>query len=287
MVICSERCGIFAAYDWGQQKGTNVSALSTAEKEFAGKVAIVVGGSSGIGFHAALLLAQRGADVTILADRGVEDAIAHAASRGVQLAGVTADASSSPMMKQAIDHIVGERNGLHIAVHTACIHPYGNAGDTAEEVWDRVMAVNLKSVFLLAHHALPSMIRQRDGAIVNVSSIQGTGCQRDVSAYSTSKAAILGFTRTLAVDYSSFGIRANAVSPGSIRTPLLDLAAHKFASGQNKEEVFASWGSGIPAGRIGEPEEVAEVIAFAASPRASYCSGSDFVVDGALRIKLN
>ncbi|AIV73891.1 short chain dehydrogenase family protein (plasmid) [Burkholderia pseudomallei] len=264
-----------------------MNALSAAEREFEGKVAIVVGGSSGIGFHAAVLLAQRGAHVMILADRGVDDAIELAAGRGVQLRGVTGDAASSALMKQVIDRLAQERNGLHIVVHTAAIHPYGNAGDTPEEVWDRVMAVNLKSVFLLAHHALPHMIRQRDGAIVNVSSIQGSGCQRDVSAYSTSKAAILGFTRTLAVDYSSMGVRANSVSPGSIRTPLLDLAADKFGAGQSKEEVFKSWGGVIPAGRIGEPEEVAEVIAFAASPRASYCSGSDFVVDGALRIKLN
>ncbi|NTY41065.1 MULTISPECIES: SDR family NAD(P)-dependent oxidoreductase [Burkholderia cepacia complex] len=264
-----------------------MNTVSVAEQEFAGRVAIVVGGSSGIGFHAALLLAQRGADVTIFADRGVDEAVASAASRHVRLEGVTGDASSSAVMKRAIDRIATERGGLHIAVHTACIHPYGNAGDTSEEVWDRVMAVNLKSAFLLAHHSLPHMLRQRDGAIVNVSSIQGSGCQRDVSAYSTSKAALLGFTRTLAVDYSSMGIRANSVSPGSIRTPLLDVAVDKFAPGQNKEQVFANWGEGVPAGRIGEPEEVAEVIAFAASSRASYCSGSEFVVDGALRIKLN
>lgn len=259
---------------------------SAAGKEFEGKVALVVGGSSGIGFHAALLLAQRGAQVTILADRDVDDAIALAAGCGIELSGVTGDAASSTLVKSAVDCLADKRGGLHITVHTAAIHPYGNAGHTSEEVWDRVMAVNLKSVYLLAHHALPHMIRQRDGAIVNVSSIQGTGCQSDVSAYSTSKAAILGFTRTLAVDYSSMGIRANSVSPGSIRTPLLDLAAEKFGAGQSKEDVFANWGSGIPAGRIGKPEEVAEVIAFAASPRASYCSGSDFVVDGGLRIKL-
>ncbi|MDN7671062.1 SDR family oxidoreductase [Burkholderia oklahomensis] len=263
-----------------------MNTSSAGGEEFEGKIALVVGGSSGIGFHAAILLAQRGAQVTILADRGVDDAIARAAGRGVELSGVTGEASSSALMKSVIDRLADEQGGLHITVHTAAIHPYGNAGQTPEEVWDRVLAVNLKSVYLLAHHALPHMIRQRDGAIVNVSSVQGTGCQADVSAYSTSKAAILGFTRTLAVDYSSMGIRANSVSPGSIRTPLLDLAAEKFGAGQSKEDVFAGWGRAIPAGRIGEPEEVAEVIAFAASPRASYCSGSDFVVDGGLRIKL-
>jgi meso-butanediol dehydrogenase/(S,S)-butanediol dehydrogenase/diacetyl reductase len=148
------------------------------------------------------------------------------------------------------------------------------------------MAVNLKSVYLLAHHALPHMLRQREGAIINVSSVQGTACQRDVSAYATSKAAILGFTRTLAVDYSDKGIRANAVSPGSIRTPMLDLSVVKFGNGRSKEEVFAGWGQGVPAKRVGDPHEVAEVIAFAASARASYCSGSEFVVDGGLSVQL-
>lgn len=256
------------------------------EKELQGKVALVVGGSSGIGYHTAVLLAQRGCRVAILADRGVSEAVASAAQQGVELLGITGDASLSSAVKNAVEHAMQALGGLHIAVHTAAIHPYGNAGDTSEETWDRVMAVNVKSVFLLAHHALPQMLKQGEGAIVNVSSVQGTACQRDVSAYATSKAAILGFTRTLAIDYSGRGIRANAVSPGPIRTPLLDLSVAKFGNGQPAEEVFANWGKGVPVGRIGEPNEVAEVIAFAASPRASYCSGSEFVVDGGTLVRL-
>ncbi len=263
-----------------------MNASHAPEPELQGKVALVVGGSSGIGFHAAVLLAQRGARVAVLADRGVEQAVASAAARGVEIKGITGDASVASVVKHAVDQTVHALGGLHIVVHTAAIHPYGNAGDTSEETWDRVMAVNLKSVFLLAHHALPHMVAQRSGAIINVSSVQGTACQRDVCAYATTKAAILGFTRTLAIDYSGLGIRANAVSPGSIRTPLLDLSVAKFGNGRPAEDVFAEWGRGLPAGRIGEAEEVAEVIAFAASPRASYCSGSEFVVDGGLLSQL-
>ena len=255
-------------------------------QELAGKVALVVGGSSGIGLHAAVLLAQRGARVAILADRGVDEAVAFAAEHGVQLLGISGDAATGSVVKAAVEQTIATLGGLHITVHTVAIHPYGSATETSEQTWDRVMAVNLKSVFLLAHHAVPHMVAQRDGAIVNVSSVQGTACQHDVAAYATSKAAILGFTRTLANDYAASGIRANTVSPGSIRTPLLDLSFEKFGAGASKEQVFAQWGEGIPIGRIGEPNEVAEMIAFAASPRASYCTGSEFVVDGGLLVQL-
>lgn len=255
-------------------------------EELKNKVALIVGGSSGIGFHTAVLLSLRGARVAVLADKGVAAAVAQGAASGVELMGITGDAANSSVIKDAVAQTADLLGGLHTVVHTAAIHPYGNAGDTSEETWDRVMAVNLKSVFLLAHHALPFMIKQREGAIINVSSVQGSACQRDVCAYATSKAAILGFTRTLAIDYANLGIRANAVSPGSIRTPLLDLSAAKFGQGQPKEKLFELWGQNVPAGRIGEPGEVAEVIAFLASSRASYCSGSEFVVDGGLLSKL-
>lgn len=259
---------------------------ASAARELCGKVALVVGGSSGIGLHAAVLLAQRGARVAILADRGIEQAVAFAADNGVELLGITGDASAGTVVKAAVEQTVASLGGLHITVHTVAIHPYGSATATSEETWDRVMAVNLKSVFLLAHHAVPHMVAAGGGAIVNVSSVQATACQHDVAAYATSKAAILGFTRTLANDYAAAGIRANSVSPGSIRTPLLDLSFEKFGAGLSKEQVFENWGKGIPVGRIGEPSEVAEMIAFAASPRASYCTGSEFVVDGGLLVQL-
>jgi meso-butanediol dehydrogenase / (S,S)-butanediol dehydrogenase / diacetyl reductase len=255
-------------------------------QELAGSVALVVGGSSGIGWHSAVLLARRGARVAILADRDVQAAVDKAAAAGVELFGITGDASVFAVMKDAVDQVVARWGSVTIAVNSVAFHPYANAGDTTEAIWDRVMAVNLKSVFSMAHHVIPHMLASGGGAIVNVSSVQGSACQRDVSAYATSKAAILGFTRTLAVDYTARGIRSNSVSPGSIRTPLLDLSVAKFGGGRPAEEVFAEWGQGVPAGRIGEADEVAQLIAFLAGPQASYCSGSEFVVDGGMTVKL-
>ena len=261
-------------------------AAILSDRELEGQVALVVGGSSGIGWHSAVLLARRGARVAILADREVAPAVARAAESGVELMGITGDASVYATMQDAVACTIRQLGGLNITVNSVAVHPYANAGDTAEATWDRVMAVNLKSVFLTAHHTIPHMLAQRSGAIINVSSVQGTACQPDVSAYATSKAAILGFTRTLAVDYTGRGIRSNSVSPGAIRTPLLDLSVAKFGNGRSAEECFADWGKGIPVGRIGEANEVAEVIAFLAGPRASYVSGSEFVVDGGALVKL-
>ena len=253
---------------------------------FENKTALIVGGSSGIGLATARLLAQRGAKVFVLANKGVEQAEAQARDEGWRLTGFSGDASDAACMKQVVNDVLNRSAGVHIAVHTAAIHPYGNVMDTSEETWDQVMAVNLKSVYLMAHHVLPTMVKQKEGVIVNVSSVQGSACQKEVAAYATSKAAILGLTRSIAVDYTAKGIRALSISPGSIRTPMLDLSVDKFGQGQAKEEVFKAWGQALPAQRIGEPNEVAEVIVFAASPMASYCSGSEWVVDGGLSVQL-
>jgi NAD(P)-dependent dehydrogenase (short-subunit alcohol dehydrogenase family) len=261
-------------------------STSHHNNELAGQVALIVGGSSGIGLATAKLLSERGCKVAIFAHQGVDAAIADSQPQGHAWLGIQGDASSSEAINKAILQTIQHFGGIHITVHTAAIHPYGNATDTSEDVWDRVMAINLKSVFLLAHHVLPHFQAQGHGVIANTASIQGTACQRDVCAYSTSKAAILGFTRSLSVDYAAQGIRAVSISPGAIRTPMLDLSVEKFGGHRPKEEVFADWGKGVPMGRIGEAKEVAEVIAFAVSPRASYCAGTEFVVDGATSKKL-
>jgi len=253
---------------------------------FQNKAVLVVGGSSGIGYATALLMAQLGAQVYILADRDIDKAIADAKEHGVSIKGILGDAADSSLLKRYVQDIVDQTGGVHVAVHTAAIHPYGNVVDTSEDTWDKVMAVNLKSVFLTAKHVLPFMEKQKEGVIINVSSVQASACQQEVAAYATSKAAILGLTRSLAVDYTAKGIRTIAISPGSIRTPMLDLSVEKFGEGNAKEDVFKQWGEGLPAKRIGEPNEVAQVIAFAASSQASYCSGSEWVVDGGLSIQL-
>ena len=144
-------------------------------------------------------------------------------------------------------------------------------------------AVNVGSIYLTGHYGVPHLRRRGGGSIVNLASVQGHACQEGVAAYAATKGAVLALTRAMALDHAGEGIRVNSVSPGSIRTPMLAVAARQ-SDGQNAdiEAVFRRFGAAHPLGRIGEPEEVAEMIAFLAGPRAGFCTGGDYRVDGGL-----
>jgi NAD(P)-dependent dehydrogenase (short-subunit alcohol dehydrogenase family) len=145
------------------------------------------------------------------------------------------------------------------------------------------MAVNVGSVHLTAHIGIPEIERRGGGAIVNIASVQGHACQQNVAAYVATKGAIHALTRAMALDHAAAGIRVNSISPGSVRTPLLSLAARTYGGeGVSEEEVFRRFGAAHPVGRIGEPEEVAELVAYLASERAGFVTGSDFRIDGGL-----
>ncbi|MGH9439315.1 MAG: SDR family NAD(P)-dependent oxidoreductase [Terriglobia bacterium] len=255
--------------------------------EFTNKVAIVTG-TSGIGRATALRLARGGARVLSCGiDAAANEDLAALAKRDkLTLEVRRCDVSSSDDVQSAVVAAVNVFEGLDIIVNAAAIHPYGTAVETDIEVWNRCLSVNVTSVFLFAHFGVPEMKKRGGGAIVNLSSVQGYACQHTVAAYATSKGAIHSLTRALAVDHAADGVRVNSISPGSIGTPMLELAARRFTPDIPIEQAFKNFGESHPLGRIGTPEEIAEMAAFLVSERAGFCTGADYVVDGGLKAKL-
>lgn len=251
--------------------------------EFEGKVALVTG-TSGIGRASAIRIAEAGGEVLACGiDRGANRALeTFAAARGLAIRVREADVSQELDVEAAVADCVDQSGGVDIVVNAAAVHPYGTVLSTETATFARCMAVNVGSIALTGRYAIPEMARRGGGAIVNLSSVQGHACQQGVAAYVASKGAIHALTRAMALDHADVRVRVNSISPGSVRTPILALAAQKLGSDLPEEEVFARFGAAHPIGRIGEPEEIAEMVAYLASDRAGFITGADFILDGGL-----
>lgn len=241
-----------------------------------GKAAIVTGGSRGIGKAIALRLAEAGADVLITYARSAEAAeevVSSIRKMGRKAVAVQADAVSFSKAEEVIETVQAEMGSFDILVNNAGITKDTLIMRMKEEQWDDVIHTNLKSVFNYSKAAIRPMMKARSGSIVNIGSVVGIAGNAGQTNYAASKAGITGFSKSLAKEIASRGIRVNVIAPGYIATEM---------TGNLDEKVLKSIEDSIPLGRSGKPEEVADAVTFLASDASSYITGAVIQVDGGM-----
>jgi NAD(P)-dependent dehydrogenase (short-subunit alcohol dehydrogenase family) len=252
-----------------------------------GKVAVITGGSSGFGRATAVRFAEEGARVVIadLDEPGGKETSAQVAAAGSEAELVVGDVSALDVARRAVERAVARFGGLDVLVNNAGIAQTEerDTWDAPEEVWDRVIRVNLRSVYACSRAAIPAMLERSKGSVVSVASIAASVCVGG-SAYAATKGAILSYTRHVARELAARGIRVNCVSPRYMRTPM-STGERSGLSPEEQDARIAGFGARVPMRRAGSVDDIANAILYLASDEAAYVTGQEIVVDGGYLVR--
>jgi NAD(P)-dependent dehydrogenase (short-subunit alcohol dehydrogenase family) len=249
-------------------------------KEFDGKHIVVTGGVKGIGRACVDVFVREGAKVSVLDIDKTGEKLESEPGNHIRF--FPCDVSKYSDIENSIARAIQHFGEIDVLVNNAGVNRYATVTETSEEEWDFTMNVNLKSAFAASKFSIPSMQKKGAGVIVNVSSVQAFLSQSQVAAYTTSKTAMLGLTRSIAVDYGP-EIRCVAVCPGTINTPMLQAAINESP---DPAEVFRECEEMHLVKKVGDPAEVGEFIAYLASSKASFMTGQAFRIDGGLGVSI-
>lgn len=255
-------------------------------RRFGDHVVLAAGCARGIGAAVATSFAAEGAAV-VVGDRRADDARALVESIRAEdgvAEFVPLDVTDSTSVKNFVADAARRFGGIDVVFNCAGISIGGTVDGISEDAWDALFSVNLRGQFLVCKYALPELRKRGGGAIVNTASALGYANLPYMGAYAATKAGVLALTRAIALEVGADGIRCNSIAPGTIDTPMVREAAEE--QGASADQILADAGSMHLLNRVGDPQEVAELVLFLASDEASFITGSDFAVDGGLRAQL-
>jgi NAD(P)-dependent dehydrogenase (short-subunit alcohol dehydrogenase family) len=257
--------------------------------DLSGKVALVTGGGSGIGRALCEAMSEFGAEVACcdINSEGAHETAELIRKFGHRTLAIKADLCKPEDVEHTVDRTVADMGGIDILFNNAgVVPPEGKIHETAIEVWDRVMAIDLRAVFLCMRAALPVMIRQKRGSIINISSINGlqtnraSGAMLPMASYNTAKAGVIALTRQAALEYAGYGIRVNSIAPGTIGGTNIGRERCEPLSPETERRLLETRLSHTLLGRTGKPDDLKGIAVYLASEASSFVTGQTFIIDG-------
>jgi NAD(P)-dependent dehydrogenase (short-subunit alcohol dehydrogenase family) len=244
------------------------------------KVALITGGSLGIGKATAILFAKEGAKVVITGrtEKTLKETVEEAKKEGLEFDYIVSDVAKEEDCKKAVDYTINKYGRIDILFNNAGVLPLGTTHETSTEAWDEVFNINVRGTYLMSKYAIPHMLKQEKGSIVNNSSVLGLKAIPGAAAYNASKGAITQLTRSMALEYADKGIRVNGICPGTIWTPMVEGFLNEMPSARDFLESMQPITRYL--GRFGKPEEIAHAVLFLCDNNVEFMTGTMLSVDG-------